>query len=543
MAEVKNNTQTQQPNKKKKSALQKFFISLLVIFVIVPSALIGLIYALFYDSTHTPIHVRESYPIQEVVNDMAVHSLDDTVLYEEMRLKLTEDAINQIFHDAIEMAGDHAKTVKNFYIRITQTEYIFVFELDFDGWFKSRAFFYTQLRVTDEQIIFKINNVKFGRVGKLNYLTRILAASKAIPDINKILADNGIHMKFNLYDLEFDYRFDKLAEDLASKLGPSSSEYIMLIKEMILNKKFIELIPNSDKSIEADLLLYNMRPTQNLFNIANYQMPAGYLDAIMGQAIAKTKMYLQSGIVAPAHAQDVLNYYVQGYDHLTSEQKANVDIYLSSITPATNTYNYTIPDSEHLDSIVIDQISSYLPGDDHIEAHITTTQVDRALSEAETIGESMLFKSKSESNEYTCNFVTFDRFNNVIDSTTQSLFLTVSVSFNGYDIGLTLKTTLADTTQFGKAKFSIEGFYLGDENISEGAYEKFTELMANAINSESFGGTLSMETVGDTTFLVFDVSSILNGMGISEADGYVTTFSLLPQTATTPGTLLFSADK
>ena len=543
MAEVKNNTQTQQPKKKKKSGLQKFLISLLVIFVIVPATLIGLTYALFYDSTHTPIHTRTDYPIQEVVNDVAVHSLDDTTYYETMRLRLTEDALNQIFYDAIKSAGDAAKTVNNFYVRITQNQYIFVFELDFDGWFKTRAFFYTQLRVTDNEIIFKVNNVKLGRVGKLNYLTRILSASKVLPDLNKILANNGIHMTFNLYDLEFNYRFDKLAEDLANKLGPSSSEYVAIIKEMILNKKFLEILPNSDKAIEVDLLLYNMRPTQNLFNIPSYEMPSGYLTTIMEQAVVKTRLYLESNIIAPEHAQDVLNYYVQGYDHLTTEQKAKVDLYAGIIAPATDTYNYTIPDNEHLDSIVIDQLSAYVPGDSHIEAHISTSQVDRALQEAGTIGETMLFKAKSEAYEYTCNYITFDRFNNVVDSTHQSLFLTVSMSFNGYDIGVTLKTTLTDTSHFGKAKFRVDGVYLGDEAISEAAYAKFTDLMANAINSESFGGTLSMETVGENKFLIFDISDMLADAGITEADGYVTTFELLPQTATTSGTLKFSADK
>lgn len=541
---VQNTPQTeQQPKKKKKSALSKFLISLLVIFVIIPCTLIGLTYALFYDASHKNIHVREYYPIQEVVNDVATYSLNDTIISEKMRLRITEDVLNQIFYDAVTSSGDASDTLKNLYIDIGTNQYVFVMELDFAGWFRTRVLFYTQLKVTSEVVTFQINNVKLGRVGRLNNITKIFKNSKMVANINKILANNGIHMKIDLANLRFTYRVEDIANDLASKIGSSSSTYIALIKEMLLNPYFVELLPYCEKAIEGDLLLYNMRPTESLFNIEGYEMPDGYLNSIIPGAIAKTRLYLESNIIPPSHAQDILNYYVQGYDHLTTQQKATVDLYTGSILPATGTYDYTIPDEEHLDSIVIAQLESYLPGDSHVEASITTNQVDRALSEADTIGETTLFKAKSETNEYTCNYITFDRFNNVVDHVHQSLFFTVSASFNGYDVGVTLKTTLVDTSTFGKAKFHVDGFYLGDQLLSQQAFTQLLNMMSAAISSESFGDTISLQTAGDDTYLIFDISDMLNDGGFSEADGYVTTFELLPQTATTPGTLKFAIDK
>ena len=533
-----------QPAKKKKmGALGKFFISLLVIFIIIPCTLVGLTYALFYDASHKNIHVRENYPVQEVVNDIVVHSLDDTVVNERMDVRLTEDAINQVFYDVIQSAGSLAKTINNFYIEITNSQYIFVFELDFDGWFRTKAMFYTKLRIKDDVASFKIDNIKLGRVGRIEYLARLLALMKVVPDINKILANNGIHMTFSLFELEFRYPLESLASDLGNALGSEASKYATIVREMLLNKKFVELIPNSNKAIEADLLLYNMRPTSEFVHIDDYEMPNGYLNAIMEHAVSTTKTLLDTGIINPDHTQAVMNYYVRGYDHLDDQQKGIIDLYTGVIPEATDTYEYTIPADEYLDTIILDQINSYPPGASHIEAVVTTEQIDHDLSEADLIGQTMAFKSKNEDNIYTCNFITFDRLTNIVDAVNQSLFLTISLNLNGYDIGISFKTTLENTTQFGKAIFRVDGFYLGDEPLTEQAHEEYMELVGNAITNSAFCNTLSIETVDDASYLIFDISSILNGCGISESLGYVTSFEILPQTATTPGTLKFTADR
>ena len=538
-----NTPQTEEPKKKKKSLFSRVFIPLLVIFVIVPCCLIGLTYALFYDPTHTNIPFREYYPTEEVINDVVVHSLDNTVAEEEMRIRLTEDAINQVFHNVLEEAGSSVQGVKNFYVRITKNQYVFVFELDFNGWFQTRAFFYTHLKITDEKVIFQIDNVKVGRVGKLNYITKVFAAGGKLPDVSKILQDHGFHMTFDLYNLAFIYPIDKLVEDLGSHTGGGTTEYLILLKEMLLNHNFVELYPYKDKAIEADLLLYNMRPDDALYHIEGYQMPQGYLDSIMANAVSKTKYYLETDAITSNDAEAVFNYYVQGYDHLSTMQKDKVNPYLSTIDPATGTYDYSIPDDEHLDTIVTNQLSAYFPGDSHIEASLTTNQVDRALSEADNIGQSTLFKSKSETYEHTCNYITFDRFTSVVDSVDQSLFLTVSVNFNGYDIGITLKTTLTSDSSYGVAKFHIDDFYLGNDVMSSEAFDQLASLLSSAISSPAFGGTISIVDEGDDKFLVFNIKDMLNNAGITEAGGYSTTFQILNQTATTPGTLKFIAEK
>ena len=529
--------------KKKTSRLLKFFLTLIIIFIIIPLLLVGLIFALFYDSKQAHITYRDEYPTQEVFNDILTYSLNDTTIDEQMRVRITQDAINQVFYNAMKDSGADLKVLHNFYINIGKNNYTFVFEFDFDGWFKTRAMIETKLKVTDEMITFKISNVKIGRVDGFNKPAQWLFTKLTLPDFNKILHDNGVHINIDLPHLAITYSMDDLANDLSSIIGTGSSEYVALIKEMIINPELITIIPYKDKALEADINLFEMRPDEYFYNITDYVMPDGYLTSIMENGITKVKTYLEDNTITPESAESILNYYVQGYDHISAEQKAKVDPFLSVIEPATDTYQYTVPASESVNYIVSQQLGSHSPGDTYIEVNLDTDQVDKALSEADTIGESLLLKAKSEDGEYTCNYITVDRVTAVVDADEQAFYLTLSVNFNGYDIGVSAKTILTPCSEYGVAKFLIENLYLGPEPLSEEVKEQFIQVLANAVNSESFSSSTSIVTEDEDVYLVLNIASILESHGFLEEDGYTTTFTILEQTATTPGILKFVAEK
>ncbi len=95
------------PKKKESGPLTKLIIGLAVMFVVIPCMLIGLTYALFYDATNTEIYTRENYPNEEVFSDILTYSLNDTETTELMRVRITEDALNQVFHNVIYDSGSH----------------------------------------------------------------------------------------------------------------------------------------------------------------------------------------------------------------------------------------------------------------------------------------------------------------------------------------------------------------------------------------------------------------------------------------------------
>ncbi len=432
--------------------------------------------------------------------------------------------------------------MNNFFVQITDTHYVFILEADLDGWFKTRVMLFTSLKIDDEKALFKISNLRIGRVNHFDNIPKLFFKVFKVPDINKLFHDHGFHMNFDLKNLAISYAFEDLATDLASAMGSGANEYATILKEMIVNRTFVDYLPNHEKAIEADLKLNKMRPTEELYNVSGYVMPEGYLETPMADAIAKTKLYLEDSTIQPKDAQAVLNYYVQGYDHLPANYKTAVDPYLSSIAPASNAYNYVIPDSDNLETIIGQQLMSHTPLDTEVVIKLTTNQVDRALSGTDTIGNSLLFKAKSGDVPpvYTCNYVTFNRINCVVDSTTQSIFFTVSIDFNHYNIGLSLKATL-ESQEYGKAKLHLDNFYIGNEEVSEESVNQLVTMLTNMIGEGAVGDTISLDTEGH--YAIFNIKDNLESAGFTEAAGFSTSFVVDPQTSSTPGTLRFVATK
>ena len=549
MAEVvlKNGQPVPQKKKRKKSVAARIIIALLVIFFGIPLLLVGLVYALFYDSVHTPIKHRLNYPNEEVFNDVITHSLDYTESLHQMRLRVTEDALNQLFHNVTHNEDDELifDVVNNLYVKINKSTYTFVLEVNLYGFFKTRVFLTTKLQVTDDDVIFKVTNLKVGRVGKLNNLSSIITKFFKLPDFNKILEDNGFHMTLDIANLSLKYPKENFFEDLSNSLGESASGYLSLFTEVMFNDNFTTIIPNSEKAIELNVNLENMRPSE-IYHITGYEMPQGYLDELLPAAINKVKGYLESDTITLEDAEALTNYYVKGYEHIDGDYKTKVDGYLSShaIDEATNTYDYDIPNADNLATIANSQLSHYPSGSSYYEVTYTTNQIDRALAQAGAIGTTILFKSKEEDGTYTLNYMAFDRVTNVIDAGNDCFYLTISISMNGYDVGLSLRTAFDHSfDSYGKARFVLEDMYVGDVAISSSAKEFFMDLITQAIEDSASSNVVSLETDGDTLYLKVDMVDILNAHNVTEENGYATSYEMTAQTATEPGILTFKAQK
>ena len=547
MSEItfKNGQPVPPKRKRKKSVFARIFWPLFTIFILLPIALVGILFALLYDSTHTPIKYREDYTVQEVFNDVITHSLDTTVTEHLMRVRVTEDALNQLFHNVTYQEGKKTiEFINNLYIKINEKNYVFCVEVDLYGFFKTRVFFTTKLKVTEEDIIFKLTDIKIGHLAGLANLAKFIAQNANISDINKIFHDNGFNMELDINTLSIVYPKANLIEDLGNAFPESESGYVTLLSDIILNDKFTSILPNNEKALEVQFNLENMRPTSEIYNIENYTMPDGYLNTLLSDAAAKVKHYLETNVITPDHAQAVAHYYVSGYDYISEEQKAIVDGYLSSsaISVAADTYSYEVPNSDNLATIASSQLSHYPTGADLYEVIYNTNQIDRALSQATSIGEVIIFKSKDEEGNYTVNYISLDRITNVIDAGNNMFFLMLSMNFNGYDIGLSLKTSMdLTTTPFGQVEFHIEDMYIGDEAMSDTAKSFFIDIVKDSIEDGAFDEVVTIKTVDDELYLNINLVSILATHNITEEDGYSTSYELSEQTATTPGQVKFKA--
>ena len=550
MSEVtlKNGQAVPPKRKKRKSVALRIIVAVLIVFIGIPLLLVGLIFGLFYDGVHTDIKYRQNYKNEEVFNDIITHSLDYAESQHQMRVRVTEDALNQLFHNVTHNEDDEkiVDVINNLYVKITDKNYVFALELNLYGFFKTRLFLTTKLQVEEDDIVFKVTDLKVGRVGKLNNLASVITKLFKIPDIDKIFEDNGFHMKLDIATLSLRYPKEYLFEDLGSSLGESASGYINLFTEVMFNENITTIIPNSEKAIELNLNLENMRPTGELFHITGYEMPGGYLDTIMPNAINKVKGYLENEVVTYEDADALVNYYVKGYEHLEDNYKTVVDNYLTAhtIDEAIDTYSYEVENDDNVATIIGSQLSHYPSGADYYECSLTTDQIDKALSQAGAIGTTLLFKSIEEDGSYTLNYLVLDRVTNVIDAGEDDLFITLSMNVNGYDTGLTLKASMDhEYNIYGKARFIIEGMYVGNESISDDAKDFFLDLITDAIQDGAVDNVVSLVQDGTNVYINVDINDILDAHNVRESDGYATSYEMTAQTATEAGIMTFKAQR
>lgn len=544
---LKNGKPIKQKQKKKKSFWARFFIVVGALIVLTPIIFVVTFYALFYDDAHKNIKVREDYPIEEIFNDVVAKSLDDTVTNKKIRLRVTEDQVNQLFYDGLYKSGGKIQIVDNLYVEIKENSYVFVTELNLYNFFKTRLHVTTQLKVTDDAIIFRISNLKLGRVEGLDNLAKFILQHSNLPDVNKKIHEAGFNMNFDLVNLAINYPLDKFYEDIFKKVNLENNEFATMLKEMISSNEFATLIPNSDKALEYAINLENMRPTEALHHISGYTIPEGYLTSLLNNSMEKVATYLTSGVIQRKDATTVGKYYVVGYDHLSSEEKATIDGYLteSTFTPASGTYSYEIPATENLYYIanqqVMEQVAIFA---NPIVVDFKTNQIDRALSTADVIGYTYVTTYRDEENNFTANYIAIDRITTFVDAANNRLFVGLSVNFNGYQTMLTLKTAFDFTySSFADARFVVEGMYLGDYEIGEECKEQFMEFITNAILEGAFGDTFTITAESGNIYIKINLSTLLSGYGITESAQYSVAYEFTPQSATTPGALRMIATK
>ena len=533
--------------RKKKHLFAKIFWPIFTVIFLLPIATVGVLAFLLYDGTHVKTNIREEYPNEEVFSDIITHSLDYTEEQHKMRIRLTEDALNQVFHNLMYQDGHNSiDVINNLYIKVTNKNYVFGVEIDLYGWYKTRVQMTTKLTVTDEDIVFKLTNIQIGKLSGLTKLASFIIERVKIPDINKIFHDNGFNMTLDLTKFTLTYPKESLLEDLTKVMGSSDNAYTSLFSEMMFNGNFLSIIPNSEKAVELSINLENMRPTNETYNIAGYQMPEGYLDEILAASMSKVKGYLESNTIDVEHAQSIANYYVRGFDYLEDSDKSVVEPYLLSgaISEATNTYDYTIDEDDNLMSIAFSQLALSGYGANYYEVDFTTDQIDRALSQAAAIGTTVLLKAKDENGIYTTNYISVDRLSNVVDDENGGFYIVLSIDFNGYDVALSMKSVIdSDHNTFGQVKFDVENLFIGNEPLTEETKSLFLAIFSSAVEDGAFGDSMTFHNEGENIYLLIDLTSAVEAKGVTEAGGYTTEFELLEQTSTTPGTLRFKAYK
>lgn len=548
--------------RKKMPFFAKFLIGLLIFILVLPIALVGVFYALFFDPAHKDVKVKDNASIQEIFNEVLVSSFDYPKEDHQLRFRLTEEHFNTLLSNSIKNLGSANGVVRNLYLEITDTQYNFVMEINTYEFFKTRVILNCALNIDDSEdglITFAIKNIRMGRIDGMQQPIKWLLGVLPLGDIEGALSGSGLDIRIDTNNLALTIPLSDIYDKLGEVFGDGEDSYSKIFMEMIKNNNFHSFKPNYEHAFELDVNLENMVTTGEYIGVEDYVLPDGYFSTYVETAKEYTVNLLnnnkidrdESGNVFSEHVRAITQHQISGFDYLTESEKNIVQPYKDrgDVTEPTNPYPYDIDEHDELGYIARNQLEQQLPPIQPIPADplvvtISTAQIDKMLSQAKNLGSVATFfrdaSDNPETHDYIIQAVLLNRVTTVINN--DCLFLMMSVNINGFDVDVCLKTTKTESTENAQLRTKVNEMTLGDTVVGEDVKNSFLELIENVMEDGAFNGLVSFTKSGEDHFLTISLRQLYADKGIDDTQ-YDFNVLLGDQTASDPGTLTFSAKR
>ena len=184
--------------KKKLHGFPKFLVIFLCSILGLALILVGLSYALFFDSATKTTDVRDNFANEQVVQEVLVDSFDNTSTKKAVSIELTENVIDQLLYNTgIENASKWDALKTSLYCTIDDNNYNFYLQLTVPL-FKTRAVIQTTLEENENSdFIFTIKDIKLGRLGLYNIVAGVIPES-AIKTVEDKMKEAGLEVKIDL---------------------------------------------------------------------------------------------------------------------------------------------------------------------------------------------------------------------------------------------------------------------------------------------------------------------------------------------------------
>ena len=525
------------------------FLKFLIIFI---SVIIGLALVLvvtaficFYDNGHKDVPVKAEYETSEVFNELMVDSLDHAKSNKKITFALAEDQLNQIIYNAFKDKEEAKEYLKNFYVEVNDGKFDFVAEAQALNFVKTRLTIGTELEVDENTMVFKVTNVRVGKINHLQGLVNVITQYISLPDFNDALASAGLHMNLDIKKLTITYDLDDFYSDILNLMGDNDSDYMSIFKEIIAQDSLRTISSTGQNLFALDVDLAKLAVDETTVGITGYQAPNGYFDLIVPGVINDVKALLNNNTISEDNATTAANYFLGGDTLLSDSEKAVINTYKENTTFAASTsarYDYTADASDSLKSKVEDQITKPIPSASET-IQISTDDLDNMFSTSPALGKLNLFyrdvnKGTDGAKNYKINYVNISRISTAFKN--NNMFIILSVNFNGQAGNITLKCEkqTADAG-FGVLKLNISDLYLGNIKVGEDTKASFVSLISEAMGNDSFD---SLFTINNGV-LTLNLKSTLDENGVLEAIGYQTSFAFHANTKDEAGGLIIHADR
>lgn len=542
--------------KKRLPGFVRFLIGFVITILVIVALVVGAVFICFYDNNHKLTNVKDGYENQEVFNEIVVDSLDNTKTSQKINIAITEDQINQLLYNAYSNNTDLNGVIKNFYVEADNGTYNFVMEVDAMGYFRTRLILLTKLEITDQLLTFKVNDVKVGRIGGFQNLVGVIQRFVTIPDVDSALASAGLHMHFDINNLQITYNLNDFYSDLINLMG-GDNDYTSIFIELI-SKQELRTIDAVDKNVfQIDVNVDKLQVTTATYDFDGFSVEEGYFEAALASAKENTVSLLNAGKISSDNAQSVARYMIGGEALLEDSEKTVVNQYkadgvLDDYEAAIPYYDYTENNDENLKHIAQEQIEPQMLATfpllpDHVEVEFNGDMIEDMFKTSTALGKINVFcrnTGTEQEKNYKLNYMVIDRISTFLKD--DHFYFMLSMNFNGCSGQMTLKTTrIYDPSYgFGVAKFRIDDMFLGDIAVSENTKSSFLQIVRAALENGAFDDRFSFDEDGVITL---NLKKTLDENGVLEELGYSTTFSIVDAhmdgTNYVPGSIHVDANK
>ena len=560
--------------KRRLPGIARFFIVLLIIVIAIPVAAVGLIYALFYDGASITYEYADDFDAGKRIQQRLVESLDDTKTSGKIDFALNEDDLNNILHYTLESAiPAQAKSfLKGYKIDIDGENVSFFVSAAAFGVFQTKVELKTKAKYVDPDenngtandayFSFAIENAKLGRIDAQPIVKANIKSFVKDEDIEKPLADAGLHIDVDLANLSLTYPISTLLDDLGQILKENAGEgenlalFTSLLSDIVDND-LLKINFGANEAIGAGFDLTKFHTNATLLpsakdailadidyaacaSYAEYLLDQGYIEQdaeyFSGFMTFLVRGYLRDdGDLADEDACAALDKLVQakGDSFLSDKGEAGNAAFSSGIASIQHykpSWYDSIYDPNHdgidedsnqnpvniaagfteklndalanpLDSDKQTALTTYLTTHGNQLVSISDETFTTRFRASALHGQCFPFAAEEEDGYHFAYIAVNDFYAKVLNNT---LLITISLSINGYDVYAIIEAQQSAEPSPNKNEFylDVKNIYLGELQMSQDFVETIFNRVAEAMaGSDGISDYLSLDVANKRLIL------------------------------------------
>ena len=482
---------------KKTSAKKKFKLAYKIIaavFSLLVSAL-TLIALLIFDPYENP-EVYKATNRKDIYDEAAVLSTSEITKSHKISYELDNGSLNELMNlSYLKYKDINAGTkLKKFYIEESNEGYNFVFEAKLIfNLFKTRLIVNTTLVEDESGFVFKVNSMNAGRLNVSSFVRRKFNDAF----FNEIFKDMDLSIVSDLSKDQFTYSYEDIIDDYRSRYDFGDNFFKALFDEFTPTVK-------SPFLVEANV---NLHITNENYIDPNPES-TDRTDVNMKDFKSGLAFLIQNNKNYKPLSNQILKYFLKGYDELTNEEKANIDrIDFSDFSITDNSsYKgiekpknsaYLVPELVKGDFDIRDH-SSYVSGSTYEVSTIYEANINKTLRTSDA-----LFKSTSLAcNTYASTYAITDFYTEILNDHIDFIY---QIDLDGLKTNLILDFIQndPDLESTYRASFNLDKVYYGEKLIKSDLKNKAISFFKESLESCSNNGYMSFNEELNTLTLNF----------------------------------------